>query len=662
MPETANNMIIDTIYEEVTRAYEQGPKLRDLGLYVRSAFWQAQRHRDDIGVTEVLHRSLRARNSQYDPEDKQKLADGIDVYMGITETKCRALESWIGDILANAEDKPWTLRPTPKPALPDSIKEVVVDELVKEIQELGINNVNVQDRLRELKAFADKHMVGVSAKAAERMETLINDQLTEGGWRETFQDFIGDMSTFPNAFIGGPYFVMQKRLQWNGDELVEVNRPTLGTQRISPFDVYPSPDSTTPQDGSYVCLMHHMLGDNLFDSIGLPGFDEAAIRHILTTYPSGFNNWVMSDRQRELDQGMDRLDTDDTTPNYAVVSYHGKISGKMLRNYGLDVEVARWHEAEVWVVDNIVIRAMVNPHPLGRRPIATSSFVKRPGTFWGRSLPQILRDVQRVANATARALVRNVAFSSGPIAEIETDRLEGEDTNLRHIEPYRIFHTNSDAINANRPAINFNQVNSTAPQLTATYDRFVKEADDISGIPAYVLGNPNVAGAGRTLGGLSLLMGNAAKGVKRVISNIDKDVIEEITSAMYTFNMLFHPDRGLKADAQIIARGSAGLLQRELSQARTVEVLAVLTPYFQTGIVPSEGLTNLLRDIVKSMGYDPDLVIPDQERAAEIAGALGQPSTTPGTPGPQLDGRSQPPAGTLPAPSPASPLGAAQGA
>jgi hypothetical protein len=208
----------------------------------------------------------------------------------------------------------------------------------------------------------------------------------------------------------------------------------------------------------------------------------------------------------------------------------------------------------------------------------------------------------------------------------------------------------------------------------AVFEKYMKLADDLSGVPAYVLGNPQVAGAGRTLGGLSMLMGNAAKGIKNVQLNIDRDVITGVVEAFYMYNMLTSKDNSIKADAKVVARGATGLLQRELAQTRTVEILQLLQPYAVPGpdgkaIIEPDTLKYLLREILKNTGLDVDKAIPDpfaEETQSELMGALGGPNpqveqSNRGTSTPtQLPPQSLPPPNTNP-PIP-TPINLPQGA
>src|SRR5690606_8044270 len=197
------------------------------------------------------------------------------------------------------------------------------------------------------------------------------------------------------------------------------------------------------------------------------------------------------------------------------------------------------------------------------------------GSIWGQSVIDVTYDINRICNASARALVRNMSYSSGPIGEVVSERIaDGQDPT--DISPYKVALVGPDLSGSGAPAYRFHNVRSVANELIAVFERFLKQADDVSGIPAYVLGNPQVAGAGRTLGGLSMLMSNAAKGIKNVQLSIDRRMIGPQAERYYNYNMLESDDDSIKADAKVIARGATGLLQKELQQTKVTELLQLL--------------------------------------------------------------------------------------
>lgn len=663
--------------------YDQPPQeeiANSLARYVRNCFIEAENYRRISGVEERLLRALRARRDVYDPEDAGLIGQ-IDVYIGIISLKCRAAEAWINDILLSAIDKPWTLSPTPIPNLPEWMKDQVVDALELELQQAGVP-FDLRARAKQLKDAALKYAQQQAQAAANRMETKIQDQHLEGGWRHAFAEFIQDFTTFPAAFLRSPIIQNRRRLEWNGNKTVEKIETIYCTRRISPFDAYPSLESTTPQNGRYFIERRKLEFDDLWLCIGLEGFSEEIIRQLLARYQNtGYEEQLRPDFQRKFLQDTYTPTLDRKTLDTLI--FNGKVPGRYLIENNVLVEDAEaQYECEIWTVNNQVIKAILNPYPLQMRPIFSSAFVKVPGALWGQGLADILRSTQKVCNSAARSVVRNMAYSSGPIGEVDVERLaEGEKSD--EIFPYKLFHVDPDPSMKGSPAFRFTVVPAVTEQLMGVFDRFSKIADDLSGVPPYVMGNMQVAGAGRTMGGLSMMMANAAKGIKNSILNLDRDVIEKEVECRYNINMIYDDDPDIKADAQVIARGATGLLQRELAQARTLEILQALAPYAaatQPGVppvIPMQGMQVIIREILKSTGLPVDDIIPNPDPMSALLSSLGSVGGDPqriaamiasmsgGSPAtanalmtgsnsaPQLDGRSAPPQspGALPPPT-----------
>lgn len=635
--------------DELLADFNQGAVMDDLGRFVRDAAHRARQHRRNIGVDKRMEEAERAIRCVYNPEEIP-LLDHNAVYIGLTNLKVRAFRSWMADILVNAEDKPWTLKASPVPDLPFDVEEEVLETVLDEIEsETGFEGT-IMSRLSELKALAETHMDRVTSTAAMRMEELVNDQMLEGGWRDTLDEFLDDLGAKPAAVLKGPVLEYATHNKWdiNDGMLRTVMTPVYKVKRVDPYNLFPSPDSTSPQDGAYLVERYRMEQGDLLNSGNIKGFREAAIRAAINQYPSGHVWREQQSEEHDCAVGVDVQNIPEDASNvYDVVIYYGKINGKLLYEWGLeDLDPQQTYESEVWMVGDYVIRAIRNPYPGEKRPFYVTSFDKQAGEFWGRGLPDLLRDVQRITNATARSMVKNMAFASGPVGEYDQDRLSQEE-DITELTPYRMYAVDSDSIvNNTMPAFRFHQHRMVAADLMGIYERFLRQADDISGIPAYVLGSPQAQGAGRTLGGLSLLMGNAAKGIKKIISHVDKDVIEPVVEIFVQLNLMHSDDPTIKFDTQVQARGSTGILQRELTRAQDVELLQMLTPYVQAQLIPAEGLQVVLRGVIRGLGYNADEILPDPRRGQQLQNFLGNsalPTTQQGTPPPALDGRSLPP-------------------
>lgn len=584
-----------------------------LARYVKRAFDDAQLHRRSIGIDDQMLRNLRANKCEYQPDELAMLEPFNNVYMGICALKARAAESWITDIILNNLEKPWTIAPTPQPELPENLKEDVVDALLAEIPTINGPDA-LRDRAKQLKSAQTKIAFSEAEEATARMESLISDQTTEAGWADVFGEFIGDLTVQPGAFIRGPFVIGKKTGSWDGTQYKAVDKAMPVCRVVSPFDAFPAPDATSPNDGRYFIERLKYGRDKLYALIGVEGFSGGNIRQALDTYATGFSlqGYGDAERQRLEDKTPDDISlVGNQLKNYDVLIYNGIVDGDLLVEHGVIVPDKQGsYECEVWVLGEYVIRAVLNPNPSGRRPIYGTAYRKVRGSFWGQSVVDLVYDINRLCNAAARGLVKNMGYAAGPIGEVDSARI-AETQSPTSVVPYEIKLVSGDTTGTGAKAYHFHNIGSVAPDLINVFNQYLKYADDISGIPAYILGNPQVAGAGRTLGGLSMLMGNAAKGIKQVQLNIDRDVIAPLITGYYIYNMMTSKDDGIKADAIVNARGATGLLQKELAQTRTIEIVQLLTPYIENWASLPDGIKILLREILKTTGLPVDDIIPD---------------------------------------------------
>jgi hypothetical protein len=74
-----------------------------LGLvrHVKTAWERARNHKISAGITERLLSCDRARRGEYDPKKLGEIrkTGGSEIYMMLTDIKCRAALSWIKDVM-----------------------------------------------------------------------------------------------------------------------------------------------------------------------------------------------------------------------------------------------------------------------------------------------------------------------------------------------------------------------------------------------------------------------------------------------------------------------------------------------------------------------------------------------------------------------------------
>ena len=600
---------------------QNAPVMLGLQQYLRQCWDAARIARDPI--TDLMLTAMRQRNGEYEPSKLAEITKqgGSQIYMMITEVKCRAAESWLRDILLDSGTPPWDLHATPVPDLSEEASEELMQGMAEKAMELvqstGAAPTKVQMlELREVVAQELRFKILQAAQnRVDRMKIRIEDQFAQGGWAEGFNEFITDLVTFPAAFLKGPIVRRQRYLKWEGGELVAGERLAPEYERVSPFNIYPEPGVTRINDG-YLFEYHPLTRTQLADLIGVPGYDDQAIRAVLEQGNS--QSWVQEWQKTSREEEERKYHTElRPTATFDALEFWGKVSGAMLREWGMEdkdvPDEAREYDANIWIVGNYIIKAVLNYDPLGEKPYCKTSFIKRPGSFWGSGIPEIIEDIQSVCNAAARALVNNMGIASGPQVELNLERIPPNE-NITQMYPWKIWQTLNDPLGSTAPAVRFHQPNDNASTLVAVFEKFSRLADDHSGIPAYIYGDTDVQGAGRTASGLSMLMGSAGKGIRQVVMHIDNDVIRPVVQRQYTYNMRYDPDDSIKGDAQVVAKGAVNLAVKETVNVRRVEFLTATANEFDMGIIGREGRAAVLREVAKGLQMPVDEIVPSREK------------------------------------------------
>jgi hypothetical protein len=556
-----------------------------------------------------------------------KAQGGSEIYMMITEVKCRAAESWLRDILLDQGTPPWDIVPTPIPDLSPNDRREIQDIFANEVLTMLQENQKAptKEEMAQIKEMVSQDyrfkILQDAQNRADKMKLKIEDQFAQGGWADSFNDFVTDLVTFPAAFIKGPIVRRQRTLGWKtvmGKTVVEpTERLAPEFERVDPFRIYPEPGITRIEEG-YLFEHHPLSRSDLSDLIGVPGYDEDAIRRILEegSGPSWINEdveLIKNEEERKFYSYMRPTDVFDA------LEFWGKVSGKMLREWGLTEEEvpdeAQEYDANVWMIGNYVIKAVLNYDPLGQKPYCKTSFIKCPGAFWGKGIPEIIEDIQNVCNAAARALVNNMGIASGPQVEVNLERIPPNE-DITQMSPWKIWQVTNDPVGSSAPAVRFTQPEDNANTLVAVYDKFARLADDHSGIPAYLYGNTDVQGAGRTSSGLSMLMGAAGKGIRQVVGHIDGDVIKPIVQRQFVYNMRYDEDESIKGDVQVVARGAVNLAVKETVNVRRIEFLNATANEIDMSIMGRDGRAAILREVAKGLQMPVDELIPSRDKLA----------------------------------------------
>lgn len=451
----------------------------------------------------------------------------------------------------------------------------------------------------------------------DKLERRLEDDLMQGDWDRALSEFIEDFTIYPAAVMKGPIMCMKPTLTYNGgapisrDELVYVNK------RISPLDIYPSANATCMQDGNIIehCRFERYEISDMKKMGAEAGYDVDRIDKVLEHYKGEeFIHWLWTDIESDKAEAEKRGTEFQANKNIIHgLHYFGKAPVSLLRDWGYEEGLEGKSdtdqvEIEALLIDNDVIKCLVNDDPLSRRPYYKASFQSRPGSFWGRSLPNLMRDIQRMCNATARALANNMGVASGPQLEVVIERL-ADRGDIGEVEPMKIWQTNADPTGAGGRAIQFHQPSSNAAELLAVFKEFELRADDATGIPRYAYGNERTGGAAQTASGLSMLLESASKGIKDAIRHIDHGLI--IPRIEYQFYWLMKDnDLDYSGALKVQGIGSAALTMKAAEQAKRVELMQALSGNPQIlEVVGPEAMAHIFKTLFEDANMD-EIVIP----------------------------------------------------
>ena len=642
---------------------EEQYELNSLGVILESKYTEYKDARDDIEDNWI--EDLRAFMGQYDPEVLAKIqskGERSQVYVGLTRTKVLAAFSRITDLLFQPGQKFFSIEATPvskQPLVAQELTEQAALEIMQaaEVVDPGLVDDLIQARLAELQ----EEIALETESRVENMEEAILDQAVESNLEGKMKDAIMEQVIFGTGAMKAGTLRIDKDHRWikgeEGFNLIYEESPFPEMEAVSVFDLYPDPHATSMDDLRDIFRRHIISRKEFRDLKDFPGFNEDLINECIEMNPEGNHDEAQHEKDRRQIANVN--DRSSETHKFELLEYWGSINGYDLQDAGADFgdedDLAQEYHANVWIVGGKVIKAQLNPLPGGIIPYFIFPYEKNPHAFWGTGVPRMMRDSQATMNAATRIYLDNVALSSGPMVEVNTDIMaSGEDPT--ELYPWRVFLREGG--DGNQPMVRFYQPQSNSPALVSVIELFRRFADETTALPSYTHGQTQ-SSLNRTATGISILMSNANIVLKSVIKNIDDYLTKPMIRSLYDWNMTWNENENVKSDMRIVAKGSTALIQKEVQSQRLLQFLSLINNPMDAQMVNRE---KLLTDIAKSLDIDPEEVIKSQKElmdeqalqqailASQQGGQVDQVPNGDGMVGP--DGRNG-----VPSPNGAGPVG-----
>lgn len=584
--------------------------------------------------------------------------DKVDVVMDVASPVVQNIIGLMRHILLNNEQAPFVIKATPRAELSEEEMRQVENAVFNQGRELMLmiqDEGQLKDVLTEMKQSVLLEANKQARTAAERQTELVQDQLHDAGWKSAFIGFLKHFCVYPAAIMKGPVLKARLETVWQGDSIQTQRKIGLAVELISPFDFYPAPYSRSVESADYIIERRRMTRGDLTELYDIEDYDGDAIDEIFDNYPDGYRlSYEMGNGEpdhADSESGVSVHERD----VFDALGYYGTLRGSVLADAGLDVADERInYEVEVWIIGGIVIKAVMNPDVKDNRPFCVASFDATTDSIWGISPMMRLRDTQKSATATMRALVRNMRYSSAPMGEVVANRIK-DGNNPAEIIPGTIRMVEDAKLPGQSPtAYTFYEIPSLSGELSALFDKFVAYSYELLGIPRVAFGQTDAIGSvGRTSGGVSIVMNQATKAIKNAMTELEEGLIEPMVNKFIRHNQLTLDDPDLRGDVRAYAKGVSGIIEKESKTEDLLWLMQSLVPMAGAAapdgqtIIPPEAPARILYEICKMKGINTAGIFPDFDARDALVedygnatggpapGPLNEPATLP-----TLDGRS----------------------
>lgn len=517
---------------------------------------------------------------------------GSTVVPNITAPYVDAAAARIGDMLLPTDDRNFSLKATPIPEL---------SEVVKNLQARGaMVDVNqVEEQMESIKAEA--------TEKARRSQERVDDWLVECDYHGHLRALIDDCAKLGSGVIKGPYPKLQKNTVWNqvaGQMEMSIQQKTIpASKRISCWDLFPDKDcGANLHNGDYVFERDRLSETKLRDLRGQQGYINRNIDLVLEQGPS-----------KEYAPGQtEKLNkTTDSKDLFEIWYYYGIVKKEEIEAAGCQCSDDQpTVNAILTLVNDVVIRASMNPLEGGDFPYDVIPWKARQNMPWGMGVSREIRTPQRMVTAATRNLMDNAGLAAGPQIIYRKNGMKPRDGKWE-IVPLKYWEADDDTVDVDRAfrSVTFPMLIN---ELQALIQIGMKFAEDVTGLPMLLQGQQGTAPD--TVGGMTMLNNNASAVLRRIARLFDSRITEPHIRRYYEYLMAHGEDPDEKGDCEVDARGSSALVERDIQNQELIQVLQLSTnPAF--GWNPKKAGSEYL----KSRRFDPAQFEYSEEELEELS-------------------------------------------
>ena len=498
----------------------------------------------------------------------------------------------ICEIALPIDGKAFTLNATPVPELVDSKDDTTPAQDVTGQAMPGHDGTPVT--VGQLVT----HAVQQAEDAAEKAASRVNDWMVEYKHPAEMRKVIFDMARIGAGVLKGPIPEVRRdraitKMPNGSVKLTIVEKVKPAARWIDPWRFYPAPGCGEDiHAGGYAFDADPMLADELMALADLPpesGWLPDAIKQVIAEGPTKAG-------------GTDAGPTKPHKKQFMVWHFNGKISKSAFRAAnaeqakGLDETEATAEKvsAIVTLVNDRVIRAVLQPLESGRLPYNVGVWRRRAGHWAGVGVGEQIDAAQRICNGATRAMLKNGGLSAGAQVVMDEEAVEPADGTMKVTPDKLWFLRKGGGIDDVRKAFQAFQWPNMTPQLMSIVEYSFRLAEEHSSIPLITQGQSGKE-TPDTFGGQQLQDNNANQLLRDVGFGLNDQITTPLVDNLYEW-LLLDPDvpNDEKGDFQVDTSGARALIEKALHDMFLPQLLtASLNPVFELN--PAKVMQEMIR-------------------------------------------------------------------
>lgn len=490
----------------------------------------------------------------------------------------------LGEILLPIDDKAFSFSATPAPDLVKQLEDLspAIDEMTgqqamrpthpEEQQAAGVaqpaqpGQASPAPMVPMTAADMAQAAIDKAAEAAEKAEKRIYDWMVESHYAAETRKVVKDAARLGAGILKGPF---PDKKESRALTRVEGGVALQMERKLMPAVCWKDPWNFFPADG---CGENIHDGDYVFERDFLSERKLKKLKDDETYLPDQIN--------KVIEEGPGKIYLEGANPNdrknkkrYEVWYYYGTLKREEIELAIADqshLDDLPEDQDEVFaivsMVNDTVVKAILNPLDSGRFPYRVMSWSRRAGHWAGVGIAEQMATPQRMCNASTRALLNNAGLSAGPQIIIDQLGIVPADGSWK-LTPNKIWYKTQESTAQDvREAFFAILIPSVQKEMMAIIEYAMRLAEEATGIPLVVQGQDGQT-TPQTFGQAELQNTNAHTWLRSVGYSFDDQITDPLVNDYYEWLLLDPsvPDDE-KGDFQINAHGSAAMVERAIQE------------------------------------------------------------------------------------------------